>query len=190
MSKRNGTGLVAARAPVACPDCGRQISGNNLSRHRAAAHGTEAPTTKASTNGRARHAKAAAFAVGRYLALLDEESEQRQNGKRRGRGVNLGALKGFPAHTDDPDVIHKAADAIAAKALEVPSYVAALKLQQRVVDLRRRAEEIRTGDGPDAIEAAFVAEAAAWAEANGIGYAAFRAMGVPAAVLRDAGISS
>lgn len=192
MAKGNGD-MSAARAPRACEVCGREVSGNNYARHLATHDGGKsksksAPAARAKRNGQGA-AMAASKAIGAYLAQLDEQSEHRANGHRSKRGATLGRLKGFPNFSEDPDEIERAADAIAAQSDEVSSYVRALKLQQRVIELREIAADLRDGTGPAAIEAAFVDVAAAWAESNGISYAAFRAMGVPAAVLREAGVS-
>jgi len=190
--------MSAARTPVACPECGQQITRNNLQRHRVSKHGV-----KASTNGAGRKAgqtltaaqrktfaskHVASRAIGAYLEQLDVESEARADGRRSSRGAYLGRLEGFPNWSHDPDEIERAADAIAERALEVPSYVKALELQQRVLELREIAAEVRDG-GAAAVEQEFVAVAAAWAAERGISDAAFRVMGVPARVLKAAGIS-
>jgi hypothetical protein len=65
-----------------------------------------------------------------------------------------------------------------------------LAAAQHVIDLERRLIEA-TVPGPDldALEEAFVEWAPVYAENKGISYDAFRAVGVPAAVLKRAGIS-
>lgn len=64
-----------------------------------------------------------------------------------------------------------------------------LAAAQHVIDLERRLVEA-TVPGPDleALEAGFVEWAPFYASSKGISYAAFRATGVPAAVLKRAGI--
>ena len=196
----NPKALIAARAPVPCPECGKQIGRNNLVRHRRT-HGVDVP----SSNGRGRAKGTTLTAaqrkrfnserersriVGAYLEQLDVESEQRASGRRySARGAHLGALPGFPNFSADPDEIERAAAAIAERALEVPSYVKALELQQRVLELRQIAGELRETGGVDQLEQQFVEVAAAWATERGISYQAFRVMGVPARVLKAAGIS-
>jgi hypothetical protein len=181
--------MSAARVKVPCPDCGREIGKNNLKRHRAT-HG--APSTKGS--GKARKGRSAqgsqmarSKVVGAYLEQLDVLSEQRSQGRAGRRGAPLGRLEGFPNWSEDPDEIERAADAIGERALEVSSYVKALELQQRVLELRAIAVELRESPG-DVLEAQFVEVAAAWASERGISYDAFRVMGVPARVLREAGV--
>ena len=64
-----------------------------------------------------------------------------------------------------------------------------LQLSQEQMDLR---EELLTMDVKvdlEELEKAFVEAAGPYAARKGISYAAFRAVGVPASVLRDAGIS-
>lgn len=65
-----------------------------------------------------------------------------------------------------------------------------LQLTQEKLDLEA---ELKALQGPavdlDELEAGFVAAAAGYAERKGIGYAAFREVGVPPAVLKKAGIS-
>ncbi len=65
-----------------------------------------------------------------------------------------------------------------------------LQLTQEKHDLEA---ELKTLEGPAVdlaeLEAGFVAAAAGYAERKGIGYAAFREVGVPPAVLKKAGIS-
>ena len=65
-----------------------------------------------------------------------------------------------------------------------------LAAAQHVIDLERRLVE-STVPGPDIdeLEATFVEWAPVYAENKGISYAAFRSVGVPAAVLKRAGIS-
>ena len=188
-----------AREPVECPECGREIGRNNLKRHLVARHGAK-PSTSGAGRAKGQTLTAAqrkqfnsrmeqSRIVGAYLEQLDVESEQRANGRRySSRGAHLGALPGFPNFSADPDEIERAAAAIAERALEVPSYVKALELQQRVLELRQIAGELREGDA-DRLEQQFVEVAAAWATERGISYQAFRVMGVPARVLKAAGIS-
>lgn len=191
-------GLEAARAKVPCPECGVEISGNNLSRHRASKHAASSNGTAGRKPGStlspaqrkqfsSLHARSRA--VGRYLDQLEAMSDARANGQRFRTGAALGRLEGFPNFSSDPDEIERAADQIQAQADEAASSVAALRLVQRAIELREVANELRETGGVNEIEQTFIAVAAEWAEANGISYAAFRSMGVTAGVLRAAGIA-
>lgn len=122
--------------------------------------------------------------IGRYL---DEVESGTVNGAAV---VELGALKGFPRRTDDPKVVARALKVIEKQAHE-GSAVMRLERWQRVITLRRelaRLESANDESNNDA-EAFFIANALAWAEMKGVGYGAFRQMGVPVDVLRAAGIT-
>lgn len=106
-----------------------------------------------------------------------------------GGGVSLGALKGFPAKTSDPEVVDRAADYYANTVIpNASTVVQELKARQRLMDLRYHAERLRYLANGQSSRKEFVKVAAEWAADNGITYAAFRDMGVSAAVLREAGI--
>ena len=112
----------------------------------------------------------AAAAVGAYLEALEASKP------RRGRQLS-------------PEQIEqRLADARAA--VEAETGTRKLAAAQHVIDLERRLVEA-TIPGPDLdeLEAEFVEWAPVYAENKGISYAAFRATGVPAAVLKRAGIS-
>ena len=181
--------MAHARALKKCPDCGREVTGNNLARHRAT-H-TNGSSTNGSKPGRKKGHKttakekagrAATVAIGNYL------DELAQGGKFAG-SVSLGALAGFPTHTDDPAVVDEAANAIEARADEATSRIVELKLRQRVANLRTEAQALRDVETGEDAEAQFIAVGASWAEQNGITYEVFREMGVPARVLKEAGIA-
>lgn len=124
--------------------------------------------------------------IGVYL----EQCRTRPTGRDRAV-IAIGGLKGFPAFTDDPDIIERAANALESRLPTMPGAVKALRTQQRILDLRDAAEKMRertNGDGTTPRDV-FVEHGAAWAEKYGIGYRAFRSMGVPAKVLKAAGIS-
>jgi hypothetical protein len=189
---------MANRATVACPECGREMTSNNIARHVAThSNGTMKGTAKAKVNGSGKRMGRPAGplskkqltnftmskTVGRYLDLLADESEYGRSGT-----VRLGRLEGFPAATNDPDVVEAAAAMISQTADETTSRIRELELRQRVLDLRAMAEELREGTALE-LEEAFVKVAAVWAAERGITYAAFREMGVTARVLKAAGIA-
>jgi hypothetical protein len=187
------------RALKACPICGREMTGNNLARHVAAHETGTARTTAhrstnaetppaASTNGDGRSTRAVSLIIGGYLDERAAHSAGRNGGRRRTNGVALGALPNFPNFSSDPDEIDRAADAIERTATTDKSSLAQLRIRQRVRTLRWEAEMLREG-AAQSWESEFVEVAAAWADANGIEYDTFREMGVPAGVLRRAGIS-
>jgi hypothetical protein len=66
--------------------------------------------------------------------------------------------------------------------------LSALKLAQERMDLQAELESITAGDDLDELAGEFIEVAANYSDRQGISYAAWREAGVPAAVLRDAGI--
>lgn len=108
-------------------------------------------------------------AVDAYLKAVDQP-------KRRGRPVSLDELK---QRRD------KANDELAAS-----DGLARLKLLQTIRDLEDRIATLEQGSSADleALEARFVEVAAEFATSQGIDYSTFRRYGVPADVLKRAGI--
>lgn len=64
-----------------------------------------------------------------------------------------------------------------------------LHLAQKKIDLAAKIEAAETTVDISALEDEFVDVASAYGESNGISYAAWRAVGVPAAILKRAGVS-
>ena len=108
-------------------------------------------------------------AVKNYLEALQ------QNRPRRGRRRT-------------PESITKRLAAIDAAYAE-GSALQQLQLVQERMDLQKELEAMGTKVDLSALEAAFVKTAAKYAQRKGISYAAWRELGVPADVLKKAGIS-
>lgn len=120
--------------------------------------------------------------IGKYLDAVD-------TGTASKRGVSLGAIgNGLPAWTSNPDDVEQAIKLMRERAT-IGTAVQRLKRTQRVIELERSLESLRDeGGGVDEVQSFFVEHAHAWATEHRIGYAAFRAMGVPVAVLNEADI--
>lgn len=120
-------------------------------------------------------------------AYLDAVRNAAVNGKTYRPGVVvLGALPGFPQATSDPAVIADAIKLYEKRAQDAPSAIVELKARQKIIDLTA-ALEVASKSTSD-LEANFIANAGAWAAENGISYAAFRTMGIPARVLKAANV--
>ena len=65
-----------------------------------------------------------------------------------------------------------------------------LQLVQRRMDLEAELNRSKSAPDPDDLLSRFIEAAAPYAERKGISYAAFREVGVPASVLRKAGLKS
>jgi hypothetical protein len=115
--------------------------------------------------------------------------EECRNAKTTPEGrVSLGALPGFPMHTNEPAIVEKAIGVYQTRAAAATSPIAELRARQRVIDLRAGLALLEAHPSSSSARATFLEHGAQWATDNGISYAAFREMGVPANVLREAGI--
>lgn len=111
-------------------------------------------------------------AVRSYLNALDR---QMQEGSRRGPRF-------------DPDKARARLTAIEAEEASADPLARLLLIQERL-DLTARLDAVGdTGDPVDDTVDGFVANAADWAARKGITYKAFREFGVPADVLKAAGV--
>ncbi len=115
-------------------------------------------------------------------------------GRAQGKAVKdyldgLEATKPKRGRPRTADMIQQQLDAIP-RALEQVDPVGRLQLIQKRLDLQAALDSM-SGDAVDieALEEAFVRVAAAYSTAKGISYAAWREIGVDAAVLKKAGIS-
>ena len=109
-------------------------------------------------------------AVREYLKALE------QNAPRRGRKRT-------------PDGVRRQLASVAAE-MEGTTVTRRLGLVQQRIDLEAELEALEQADSIDlsALEASFVAHAAAYSGRRGISYAAWREVGVPATTLKTAGI--
>ena len=95
--------------------------------------------------------------------------------------------KGRPGRKRTPDSVAKRLVAIGEE-LATASPVRELELAQERIDLERELGEMNNRVDPKSLEAKFVEVAAGYSSRKGISYAAWRAVGVDAAVLKKAGI--
>lgn len=70
----------------------------------------------------------------------------------------------------------------------VVEYDAAVVEAPGRLDIEKAIAEVASGDDLDALEKGFVEHAKSYSERKGVSYTAWRQAGVPAAVLREAGI--
>ncbi len=113
-------------------------------------------------------------------------------GRAEGRVVKeyleaIRANRGKPGRKRTPDSISKRLAAIGTE-LASASPVRELELAQERIDLERELASMGNRVDPAASEAHFVQVAATYSARKGISYAAWRAVGVDAAVLKKAGI--
>ncbi len=113
-------------------------------------------------------------------------------GRSEGRVVKeyleaIRSTKGRPGRKRTADSITKRLAAIGAE-MAAASPVRELELAQERIDLECELSEMGNRVDPTSIEAKFVQVAAGYSTRKGISYAAWRAVGVDAAVLKKAGI--
>ena len=106
--------------------------------------------------------------VRRYLDAL--ESHKPKRGRRR-----------------TPESIARRLDVIESS-IDSADRLTALKLAQERMDLHAELASLESGEALGELEAEFITVAASYSDRHSISYAAWREVGVPAAVLREAGI--
>lgn len=124
--------------------------------------------------------------------MTEEHKQALAEGRAQGRAVRayleaLDAEKAAGPRTDPETLrrrIEEAREAIEAEADPTKR----LELIQRRLDLEEQLARSSDGADLDALEAAFVGAAGPYGERKGIAYPAWREAGVPAAVLKRAGV--
>ena len=125
-------------------------------------------------------------------AMSAEHKAALAEGRVEGRVVReyleaIRSNKGRPGRKRTPDSVAKRLVAIGEE-LATASPVRELELAQERIDLERELGEMNNRVDPKSLEAKFVEVAAGYSSRKGISYAAWRAVGVDAAVLKKAGI--
>lgn len=114
-------------------------------------------------------------------------------GRQQSRAVRdyleaLQAVKPKRGRRRTPDSIKKRLDAIE-KSLEDEAPLSRLQLVQERMDLCAELDAMDSAIDLTAVEGAFVKAATGYADRKGISYAAWREVGVPAEVLKRAGVT-
>ncbi|MDE0067071.1 MAG: hypothetical protein OXN44_09395 [Acidimicrobiaceae bacterium] len=125
--------------------------------------------------------------------MTDEHREALSVGRARGRAVR-NYLEALETHRPKRGR-RRTPETMRARITEIDNEMGAatpmqrLHLAQEKMNLEAKIEAAETTDDISALEDEFVNVASAYGEANGISYAAWRAVGVPVAVLKRAGVS-
>lgn len=125
--------------------------------------------------------------------MSDEHKAALAEGRELSRAVRL-YLDALEAHRPKrgrkrtPESIEARLATLDAK-IEVAEPLQKLTLVQERIDLAKELDAMENTVDPASFESGFVNAAARYSELKGISYAAWREVGVPAAVLRDAGVS-
>lgn len=124
--------------------------------------------------------------------MSDAHKEALARGRREARAIKayLGALghKRRPGRPTTPETLEKRMRRIDEQLEAETDPLKRVDLQQKRLDAESRLAELTEVPDIEGLESGFIESAAAYSERKGITYAAWRAEGVPAAVLRRAGI--
>ena len=125
--------------------------------------------------------------------MTDEHKAAMEQGRAEGRAVRdyleaLRSSKPKRGRKRTPESIKQRLDKIEVELADA-SAVDELQLVQERRDLTVELESMSSAPDLSAVEEAFVAVAKSYGERKGISYASWRDVGVPAAVLKRAGIS-
>ena len=129
----------------------------------------------------------------RSMTMSDEHKAALAEGRAQGRAVR-NYLEALEAHKPKrgrkrtPESISKRLERIDEE-MGAADPIRRLELIQERLDLKNELESINKVVDLTELEAEFVKAAKPYAERKGISYTAFREVGVPAAVLKAAGIS-
>jgi hypothetical protein len=129
----------------------------------------------------------------RTMTMTDEHKAALAEGRAQGRAVRQ-YLEALEAHKPKrgrkrtPESIAKRIERIEVELADADP-IKRLELTQERMDLNAELETSTTKVDLSKLEAAFVKAAKPYAQRKGISYDAFRAVGVPAATLRAAGIA-
>jgi hypothetical protein len=126
------------------------------------------------------------------VAMSDAHKEALARGRREARAIKayLGALghKRKPGRPSTPETLEKRISQIDEKLGTESDPLKRVDLQQKRIDAEGRLADLTDSPDMELLEKGFVESAAGYSERKGISYAAWRAEGVPAGVLRRAGI--
>lgn len=126
------------------------------------------------------------------MAMSDEHKAALKQGRLEAREITayLAALgsrrRGRPVTKES---LQRRIDTLETRIAAESNPLRAVEMRQERLDAEQRLAGM--GDGPDlaTLEAGFVRHAKSYGERKGIGYAAWREQGVPAAVLKQAGVT-
>ncbi len=126
------------------------------------------------------------------MAMSDAHKEALARGRRETRAIKAYLLATRrtrrPGRPVRPETLEKRLAALEDQLKAEEDPLKRVELQQRKLDTQQQLGELADQADAESLEEAFVQAAAGYSERKGIGYAAWRAEGVPAAVLKRAGI--
>lgn len=126
-----------------------------------------------------------------HMAMSEEHKAALAKGRREARAIKayLKALADRkPGRPVTKESLTKRLETVNRKIDESDDPLARVELIQSRIDIEQALSNLEEAEDLDALEADFVEHAASYSERKGISYTAWREYGVPAKVLRTAGI--
>lgn len=123
--------------------------------------------------------------------MSEEHKEALARGRREARAIKayLKALESRrPGRPVSKESLQKRLDKINEKLGAADNPLETVDLIQSKLDLEKSLAEVENAQDMESLEAGFVENAASYSERKGVSYTAWREFGVPAKVLRTAGI--
>lgn len=125
------------------------------------------------------------------MPMSEEHKAALAQGRRESRAIKayleaLGSRR--PGRPVTADSVRKRIESIDEKLATEEDPLKQLDLRQEKLDAEETLKEVEAKEDIDELEKSFVEVAKSYSERKGISYAAWRQVGVPAGVLKDAGI--
>lgn len=125
------------------------------------------------------------------MAMSEEHKEALARGRREARAIKayLKALESRrPGRPVSKESLQKRLEKVNERLESAENPLETVDLIQTKLDIEKSLSEVENAQDMDSLETGFVENAASYSERKGVTYTAWREFGVPAKVLRSAGI--
>ena len=123
--------------------------------------------------------------------MSDEHKEALAQGRKEARAIKayLSALNSRkPGRPVSKESLHTRLEKVSEKLAAADNPLETVDLIQSKLDIERTLSELENAQDVDSLEAGFIENVAPYSQRKGVSYTAWREFGVPATVLRKAGI--
>jgi len=126
------------------------------------------------------------------MAMTDEHKAALAQGRRESRAIKayleaLGSRR--PGRPVTAESLRERIESIDSRLETEEDPLKLLELRQERLDAERTLKDVESREDMDELEKAFIESARSYSERKGISYTAWRQVGVPARVLKEAGIA-
>lgn len=125
------------------------------------------------------------------MAMSEEHKEALARGRREARAIKayLKALESRrPGRPVSKESLQKRLEKVNERLESAENPLETVDLIQTKLDIEKSLSEVENAQDMDSLETGFVENAASYSERKGVTYTAWREFGVPAKVLRSAGV--